>query len=107
MANEIIKRDITIDTDYGDLFGVPAEINISDLEAEIIHVNISGKNIDRYTLIDVFGKAEIERIEEMAFDEAVEAGIIDAPQPVSDHDEQREEFMAGTGYPFGPFGGHF
>lgn len=101
MTNEIIKRDVTISTEYGELADVPAEINLSDLEAEIIHVNIAGKDVDRYALIDVLGKAEVERIEDVVFDEAVEAGIIDAPQPVSDHEEQREEFMAGTGYPFG------
>ena len=107
MTNEIITRDVDIETDHGEIVDVPAEINLTDLEAEIIHVNISGKNIDRYTLIDVFGKAEVERIEALEYRRAVEAGIIDAQQPVSDHEEQREEFMAGTGYPFGPFGGHF
>jgi len=104
MTNEIIKRTIVIDTEYGELVDVPAEINLHDEGAEIISVNLSGLELDRDQLVAMLSNAEVVRIEGWLFEVAVEDGLV---QGFDRHEEQRQEFMAGTGYPFGPFGGHF
>lgn len=98
MTNEIITRDIVIDTEYGELVDVPAEINLHDEGAEIISVNLSGLKLDRDQLATMLTGAEVDRMEADAFELAVEEGLVEGFER---HEEQRKEFTAGTGYPFG------
>jgi hypothetical protein len=98
MTNEIITRDIVISTEYGELVDVPAEINLHDEGAEIISVNITGLKLCRDQIVAMLSNAEVVRIEGWLFEVAVEDGLVEG---FDRHEEQRKEFMAGTGYPFG------
>lgn len=104
MTNEIITRDIVISTEYGELVDVPAEINLHDEGAEIISVNITGLKLFRDQIVAMLSNAEVVRMEESAFDAAKDEGLVEG---FDRHEEQRQEFTAGTGHPFGPLGGHF
>lgn len=77
---------------------VPAEVHLTDSELEIVDVNADGLILSREQLIAATSKAEVEKIEADLFDQAVEDGLVET---IDDREEQRQEFTAGTGYPFG------
>lgn len=77
---------------------VPAQVNITDSEVEIISANADGLILSREQLIAATSKAEIEKIESDLFDEAVEQGLVET----FDHQaEAQADYQRGTGYPFG------
>ena len=77
---------------------VPATVSINTADVEIISANADGLVLTRDQLIAATSKAEVEKIEADLFDQAIEDGLVET---VDRHEDQRKEFMAGTGYPFG------